>query len=156
MKNKNKIFGFIVLVSVIGGSLALIACNLDDTSSDYMPTNHIAYDISGKWRANVSGWYQIDINNKRFILSDYQNNYMTVENLTWREVENNGAVVEIPKDQYPRGFEFTGKITQNKNMQGNEFARGQTGVKITRTIYIHNDQNSTVYSGRKSDILYKK
>jgi len=151
MKNKNRIFGFIVLLSVIGVSLALIACDSDGGSSDY-----IAYDISGKWRTNDSNWYQIDVNNKRFILSDSHENSLTVEDLIWKEVLNDGTILIAPASEYPRGFELTGKITKNKNMYGSEFSTGQTGVTVSRTIYIHNDKNKTVYSGRKTDIFYKR
>ena len=150
MKNKNRIFGIIAVVSVIAVSFALIACDLA------MSADHIAYDISGKWKSSGSSWWQIEVYNKKFILSDSTGASMTVENLKWKEVINTGSIIEISPIDYPKGFEFTGKITKNKNISGTGFSSGQTGVTISRTIYIHNDKNKTIYSGRKDNILIKQ
>jgi len=50
--------------------------------------------------------------------------------------------------EYPRGFSYTGRITQNKGIYGDEFSTGQTGVTITRQIYINNASNRLIWSGR--------
>ena len=156
MKNIYRNFGIIALVAVIGFSLALTACDLDAMSSD-----HIAYDISGKWRSTGSDWWQIEVTNRKFVLSssgqtNNKQNSLTVESLTWREVTNDGSVAGAPPSEYPRGFEFTGRITQNNGIFGTGFSTGQTGVTITRTVYINTARNRTVYSGRENDILHKR
>jgi hypothetical protein len=157
MKNLLKMLGIIALVVVIGFSMAFTACDMNEDEEDRLPRDHMAYDTFGTWRTTGSSWWQIEITDKKVKLSSSRGNYMILGNLTWEEIINDGTLEYSPSiSEYPSGFSYTGKITENKGVYGDEYSTGTENIMITRQIYLNNSKTRLYYSGRPDDTFSKR
>ena len=115
MKNKFKLFGIIALVTVIGLSMA---SNSSATLSqpDFYGTWYSPRNVPpGGARGNFD--ITVVISADKLVYSDTDGDGFTFEDLVWRELSN---PVRQYQNEFPRGFEIVGTITENKGYFNNE------------------------------------
>jgi hypothetical protein len=134
MKNEFKLFGIIVMVTVI--IFGFISC--DSNEDESYPQGTPDPDFYGRWRDNTSEWRQNTISANKLVYLHQDGSNYTMENLTWTAVNNNGANAST----YPSGYSITGTLTTEYNVissiSGSELKKGD---KHTRTIYINAAKN---------------
>ena len=134
MKNKNFLFGFLVMVLVFG--VLVFGCDSDTTYVEVFPE-----EFYGTW---------INEHNAIRIISETEI-YGDVSDATWTWSIDSVTPSRNSNTNYPSGLIFSGKITaEDKKSPGITPWLGNVGDSFSETYYLHIDKGSFILGGSPS------